>query len=94
MTEQCNRCRFWFADPKSPSFDEEPHTHGKCRRHPPRISDHLASIAIGAPSFGQSHDLEDYADSWSVHRSVLFPVTFCTDWCGEFASAEPETSAC
>lgn len=87
MTEQCNGCRFWLADEKSGNFDDQPHSFGRCRRFPPRVSDHMASISIGTPNFGEQCDPEDLADTISVARASLLPVTFCTDWCGEFTPA-------
>lgn len=80
----CASCRFWEADTNSGNFDEYPDARGRCRRYPPKVSDHMASIAIGTPGFGEQFDPEDLADSVSVARSCLLPVTFCTDWCGEF----------
>jgi hypothetical protein len=85
FTQQCNGCRFWIADTTSDAFDEEPHAYGQCRRFPPTISDHMASISIGTPNFGEQYDPEDMADSIAVHRASLSPVTFCNDWCGEFS---------
>jgi hypothetical protein len=90
MTQRCSTCRFWLADAKSGGFDEEPFAFGKCRRFPPEISDHMASSAIGQPRFGQQFDPEDLADTHTVYNSCLVPVTFCADWCGEFASAPPQ----
>lgn len=87
MTEQCNRCRFWLADRKAPEFDDEPYAYGQCRRYPPTISDHMASIAVGTPNFGQQYDPEDMADAIAIQRSCLLPVVFCNDWCGEYREA-------
>lgn len=89
--EQCNRCRFWLADTDSTNFDDEPHAFGKCRRYPPVISDHMAAVAIGLPSFGQQYDPEDLATSTSVHDACLWPVTFCNYWCGEYAAVKGRT---
>lgn len=89
-TEQCNRCRFWLADPKSPEFDDEPFARGSCRRYPPKLSDHMAAITIGMPRFGELSDPGDVADSSSVFEACLLPVTFCDDWCGEYQSNNRE----
>ncbi|MDO7843430.1 hypothetical protein [Sphingomonas immobilis] len=94
MTDQCNRCRFWQVDIKSAEFDDEPHSYGRCRRYPPKISDHMASISVGTPSFGQQYDPEDPADNISLYWAGLVPVTFCNDWCGEYASTRPEKPTC
>lgn len=90
--EQCNGCRFWLADPNSPEWDDEPHARGQCRRYPPTISDHMAAIALGTPSSGQRVDPEEMTDTCSVYEACLLPVTFCTDWCGEFQATASRSS--
>lgn len=91
--EYCNGCRFWLADEASGEFDEHLHSFGRCRRHPPKVSDHMAAIAFGTPGFGEQFDPEDLADTVSVARASLLPATFCTDWCGEFQPTAPEMTA-
>ena len=83
--EQCNRCRFWFAQPDATSdCPIDGPGWGWCRREPPRVSDHLAQVSIGLPSFGRSYDPDDLAGIVNVADASVFPATFLDNWCGRF----------
>jgi len=57
------------------------------------ISDHMASIAIQRPGFGGNEiDPEDIAVPSAVQQSCLWPVLYCTDWCGEHRPRAGEKS--
>lgn len=88
--EMCNGCRFWLPDLESGSDNDKPHVIGLCRRYPPRVSEHMAAIAIGLPRFGQQFDPDDLASSWALYDSCLLPATYFDAWCGEFRPAETE----
>jgi hypothetical protein len=91
MTEQCNRCRFWLAVPDEVGdCPEDGPGFGWCRRNPPTLSDHMASMIIDRPRFGgHNYDPESVATVGNVHNSSLFPATWQTTWCGQF---EPVTA--
>ena len=83
--EQCNRCRFWLAEPDEASDCKiDGPGWGWCRREPPRVSDHLARIAIGYPSFDRQAAPEEFATVVCVADASLFPATFLDKWCGRF----------
>jgi hypothetical protein len=85
MTEACHTCRFWLADRAPNSNEAEDETFGWCRRHPPKIIDHMARIAIRTPGFGGNVvDPEDVASSSTVSNASMFPATYATEWCGRF----------
>jgi len=95
MTEQCNRCRFWkFVTSGDADEDDQPYGWGWCRRYPPKVSDHMASITIGTPDFRQQYCRDEMANEIAVSSACLLPATFSRDWCGEFASVEPEMPIC
>lgn len=81
---QCNCCRFWkmdeaTADPSDPDWG-----FGYCRRRPPVLVDSLVSARIVPPRYGQQSDL-DRPDPVAAWNASVWPATFATDWCGEFA---------
>ncbi len=96
--DTCKSCRFWLADPKGPTDNtpdedgpviEDFLAFGGCRRFPPVVSDHMASIAIGPVGFGgHHHDPDDLATCIAVHNSCLWPVTWHATWCGEYERKE------
>ena len=83
--EQCNRCRYWHAEPDAKSdCPVDGPGWGWCRREPPRVSDHMAAVTIGFPPFGKQHDPEEIATVVNVADASLFPATFLDNWCGRF----------
>lgn len=96
MAERCACCRYWRADTASGDFDGMSNSFGHCRRYPPKVSDHMASLAIGTPRSREivsRVDLDKWATTDVVYDSCLLPVTFCTDWCGEFDDGGPVVPA-
>lgn len=87
MADICATCRFWLPDPETGDYDDHPVAFGQCRRNPPVISDHMATMTIGLVGFGgRTFDAEQIATTNAIHDATLRPVTFCTDWCGEFSA--------
>jgi hypothetical protein len=72
MTDQCNRCRFWFEDMKLRDPRDENWGFGSCRRAPPVIVDCLMAAQIERPVYGQQIDLESRHDrSDERHLRIL-----------------------
>lgn len=103
--ETCRTCRYWRAYDGSQIGEEEFNTvpavvngklldvyeYGQCRRNPPVISDHMASIAIQRPRFGGNEpDPENVATATAVEQSCLWPVTYFTEWCGHHPDIEQQ----
>lgn len=86
MAEVCGTCRFWFIELASKDdILEEETGFGWCRRHPPKIIDHMARMAIQQPGFGGNVvDREDVASAAVVDYATMFPATFGGSWCGEY----------
>ncbi len=88
MVEQYHRCRFWLIDRKEGDSVDAAENFGWCRRYPPAIVDHMARQAIPPVGFGgHNFDPETIATVTNVHNAGLFPATYATAWCGEYALA-------
>lgn len=93
--ESCMSCRFWKIDHER---DDEGRRHpepadvsfGWCRRFPPRVLDHMASMTIPHLGNGKhNYDPEDVATVSNVESATIFPATYgSTDWCGEYAARD------
>ncbi|UAK25845.1 hypothetical protein [Sphingomonas nostoxanthinifaciens] len=92
MAERCDNCRYWLAgrgmaDQVKANGDS---AFGWCRRNPPRIVEHVASMSIRGPAFGNQIESNDAADVFAVSDATLFPAIFGTSWCGEWRGSGEE----
>lgn len=81
---QCNGCRFWNLDESTIDKSDPNWGFGYCRRKPPVLVDSLIAAEIVPPTYGQQSDLDRPAPANTWTASV-WPATFATEWCGEFA---------
>ena len=65
---------------------------GSCRLKPPMLVDSLVEAQIERPSWGTGEIPNDIMDTISLNRASRQPVTFATDWCGEFKRNPKEGS--
>ncbi|HEX2594783.1 MAG TPA: hypothetical protein VHL34_24985 [Rhizomicrobium sp.] len=89
----CGVCRHWQDAERSA---DETLGWGWCRRYPPRVSDHVASMVIERPKFGgRNYDPEDVVTVSAVSDASIFPATWHDEFCGEFAAvADPVNDSC
>lgn len=85
--EQCNRCRFWSEDMNVRDLEDPDFGFGSCRLKPPTLIDSLVEAQIERPTWGSGETPDDIMDTIELNRATRHPVTFATDWCGEFKLA-------
>lgn len=82
--KQCNRCRFWLEDMRHRDPQDADFGFGSCRLKPPIVIDALVTVQIDRPRWGSGEVFDDIVDTTSLARASRHPMTFATDWCGEF----------
>lgn len=83
--ECCNLCRFWKEDMNHRDAQDPDFGFGSCRVKPPTLVECLVNVQIERPSWGSGEVPDDIMDTIALSRASRHPVTFATDWCGEFA---------
>ena len=91
MVDRCNRCRFWQEEDGTRDPEDVDFAFGKCRRKAPKIIGALAACMVERPAWGTQYTGDGYiVDTTDLSRVSLQPVTFATDWCGQFEDRESE----
>jgi hypothetical protein len=65
---------------------------GSCCRRPPVLVDCIVAATMPKLEYGQQTDPD--MSPLQLISATRFPATHSADWCGEFASAEPEMPLC
>jgi hypothetical protein len=81
---QCSCCRFWKLDETTIDKADPNWGFGYCRRRPPLVIDSLIAAQIDPPRYGDQTDL-DRPNPLGAYNASIWPSTFATEWCGEFA---------
>lgn len=87
MPDQCSRCRFFSEDMRMRDPADAAWGFGWCRRRPPVVVDSVIRAQLPPPRDAKQTDI--VIDTMQVFSASLSPVTFNTNWCGDF---EPEAT--